>query len=43
MESKEEFTHVELIKIILKESSIHIETLKDLSDESKVKQIIQIM
>lgn len=43
MESKEEFTLVKLLKIILKDFSIDILTLKDLSEESKVKQIIQIM
>jgi hypothetical protein len=43
MESLKKNSLIELLNIILKESSINIKAFKDLSDESKVKQIIHIM
>ena len=43
MTSPEESTLIELLNMIIKESSLNIKALKDLSDESTVLKIIKSM
>lgn len=43
MDSAKEFTLIELLNMILKESSVYIASIKELSDESKAAKILNIM
>lgn len=43
MSSPEESTLIELLNMIIKECSLNIQALKDLSDESTVLKIIKSM